>query len=551
MCLTPSNVDSIDAPPVNKGYKLQLSSVFIPLRSQWVTLKSTITRDHTMKSTASGHSSTSTVNMESIQPELATVQGGNLAPNSSGSSKRDPSPQSTAAGNLDSDPEKVLPVNPRESNLSLPGDEKKGLENDAASIDSGAEAPGPAPAGPPPMDFPDGGTKAWLVVLGGWCSLFCTFGLVNCIGVFQEYYVQDLLKGTNPSTISWILSIQVWMMTFPAFIFGRIFDAYGPRWLLIGGTFTYIFGLMMTSLSTKYYQLILAQGIVSSLGSSAIFNATLSSVVGWFLKRRATALGITVSGSSVGGVIGPIMLRRLINSIGFPWAVRALAFMYLGLLSIACLTIRSRLPHRRTPFVLKEYLVGLREPVFATTCIAFFMFAWGMFLPFTYIILQAQKQGMDPSLTMYLLPIMNALSILGRILPGFAADRFGRFNIMIMVGFLTALFTLVLWIPGKSNAAIIVFMVIFGFTSGGFISLSAPLIAQICDIRQIGTRTGAAFAIQSFGGLTGSPIAGAIVSAQGGDYLGLQLFCGITMMASVALFIVARHLQVGFKLKVV
>jgi len=139
------------------------------------------------------------------------------------SSRRDPSPQSTAAGNLDSDPEKVLPVDPRKSDLSLGGDEKgrdlkKGAEDDAASVRSGNDVAAPAPAGSPPMDFPDGGTQAWLVVLGGWCSLFCTFGLVNCIGVFQEYYTRDLLSGTNPSTISWILSIQVWMMTFPAAI---------------------------------------------------------------------------------------------------------------------------------------------------------------------------------------------------------------------------------------------------------------------------------------------------------------------------------------------
>ncbi|CAI4214667.1 unnamed protein product [Parascedosporium putredinis] len=486
--------------------------------------------------TALSHSSSSTVGMESEEVHAGESKRTDLASTSTPGAdvKHDPSLPSTATGQPDIDLEKVHPASPRDSNVSLPSKKEKGdLESDATSIRSGAEAP--VPTGPPPMDFPDGGTEAWLVVLGGWCSLFCTFGLVNCIGVFQD----------------WILSIQVWLMTFPAFIFGRIFDAYGPRWLLIGGTITYIFGLMMTSLSTKYYQLILAQGIVASIGSSAIFNATLSSVVGWFLKRRATALGITVSGSSVGGVVGPIMLRRLINSIGFPWAVRSLAFLYLGLLAVACATVRSRLPHRRAPFVLKEYLAGLREPVFAVTCAGFFMFAWGMFLPFTYIILQAQEQGMDPSLTMYLLPIMNALSILGRILPGFAADKFGRFNIMIIVGFLTALFTLVLWIPGKSSAAIIVYMVIFGFTSGGFISLSAPLIAQICDIRQIGTRTGAAFALQSFGGLTGSPIAGAIVSAQGGDYLGLQLFCGFTMMAAVGFFILARYMQVGFKLKVV
>lgn len=26
---------------------------------------------------------------------------------------------------------------------------------------------------------PDGGLQAWLVVLGSWCSLFCTFGWIN------------------------------------------------------------------------------------------------------------------------------------------------------------------------------------------------------------------------------------------------------------------------------------------------------------------------------------------------------------------------------------
>jgi hypothetical protein len=28
---------------------------------------------------------------------------------------------------------------------------------------------------------PDGGLAAWLALLGSWCMLFCTFGLINCI----------------------------------------------------------------------------------------------------------------------------------------------------------------------------------------------------------------------------------------------------------------------------------------------------------------------------------------------------------------------------------
>lgn len=308
---------------------------------------------------------------------------------------------------------------------------------------------------------------------------------------------------------------------------------------------------MMTSLSTEYYQFILAQSIVSSVGSSAAFNACMASVVSWFFRRRGAALGIMVSGSSVGGVVLPIMMSKMIDQVGFPWAIRAVAFLFLFLLGIACLTVKSRLPPRPRPFVFKEYVDGLRQPSFTTTAIGLFLFFWGMFLPFNFVILQARAQGMDENLVIYLLPIMNAVSILGRIVPGIVADRWGRYNVMILITFISALFCLALWIPGRSNASIIVFLVIFGFSSGGFVSLGPALIAQISDMRQIGTRTGTAYAVQSFGALTGSPIAGAIVAAQGGSYLGLQLFCGFAMIAAVGVFIMARTVQVGFKVKVV
>jgi hypothetical protein len=33
---------------------------------------------------------------------------------------------------------------------------------------------------PNPDDFPDGGFQAWLVVVGGFCAVFCSFGWINC-----------------------------------------------------------------------------------------------------------------------------------------------------------------------------------------------------------------------------------------------------------------------------------------------------------------------------------------------------------------------------------
>lgn len=178
--------------------------------------------------------------------------------------------------------------------------------------------------------------------------------------------------------------------------------------MLAIGTVVYVFGLMMVSLSTEYYQFFLAQSIVAAMGSNAVFTACMNSVVSWFFKRRAAAFGIMVSGSSLGGVVLPIMMDRMINSVGFPWAIRAVAFLMLGLCGMAALTVRSRLPPRPRPLVIGEYLAGFREPTFALIILGNFMFFFGLFLPFTYIILEAQQEGMSPTLVPYLLPIINA-----------------------------------------------------------------------------------------------------------------------------------------------
>lgn len=191
--------------------------------------------------------------------------------------------------------------------------------------------------------------------------------------------------------------------------FGRLFDSYGPRWLLIIGTLTHVFGLMMVSLASKYYQFLLAQGIVSAIGMSAIFNSCMTSVISWFFRRRAAAFGIMVSGSSLGGVIMPIMMNHMIDKVGFPWTVRTLAFMFLFLCGLACLTVRSRFPARPKPLVIEDYLSGFKQLSYVLTVVGSFFFFLGMFLPFNYIILQAQSNGMDPKLTPYLLPIINAV----------------------------------------------------------------------------------------------------------------------------------------------
>lgn len=63
-------------------------------------------------------------------------------------------------------------------------------------------------------EIPDGGTTAWLVVFGTWCTSFCSFGWINSVGVFQDYYQRHLLSDYSSSTIAWIPSLQIFFAMF-------------------------------------------------------------------------------------------------------------------------------------------------------------------------------------------------------------------------------------------------------------------------------------------------------------------------------------------------
>lgn len=155
------------------------------------------------------------------------------------------------------------------------------------------------------------------------------------------------------------------------------------------------------------------------------------------------------------------------------------------------------------------------------------------------------------NLASYLIPILNASSIFGRILPGILADRIGRFNVMIFTTGFSAVIVFALWLPASGNIPIIFFCVLYGFSSGAFVSLGPACIAQISPIREMGVRTGSFFLCVALGGLTGNPIGGALIAQNDGGFLYLQIFCGMTMVGGTVFYFASRYVQVGIKLKIV
>ena len=80
------------------------------------------------------------------------------------------------------DPENVVEADLERGGIIPPHDEEQEQEQQAGESDKERpSAPAPTPDGINPADFPDGGWQAWLVVFGGWCGLFCTFGTARAL----------------------------------------------------------------------------------------------------------------------------------------------------------------------------------------------------------------------------------------------------------------------------------------------------------------------------------------------------------------------------------
>lgn len=79
-------------------------------------------------------------------------------------------------------------------------------------------------------------------------------GILTTYGAFQEYYQTELLSDQTPSAISWVGSIQATLIPMVGLATGPLVDVGYLRPLIIAGSFLTVFGMMMTSLASSYYQ---------------------------------------------------------------------------------------------------------------------------------------------------------------------------------------------------------------------------------------------------------------------------------------------------------
>lgn len=290
----------------------------------------------------------------------------------------------------------------------------------------------------------------------------------------------------------------------------------------------YIFAMMMLSLSHSYYQIMLTQGVLMGICMGAMQFPAFAAVSQYFEKKRAAALGIVVSGSSIGGIVIPIAVSKMLNSssLGFGWSVRTIGFLTTPLMLFACMAIKARLPPRQTTFFI---WAAFRNTKFNLLIAALFFMFMGMFAPLFFLPTYAVMRGVDAAMASYLLAILNAASTFGRIIPGVLADKYGRLNMFALAGISTGVIILCMN-SATSTAGLVVYSIAIGFTSGTIISGGSAAIS-LCpdDPRNIGTYMGMGLAVGSLAALIGPPVNGALVKEYGG-FSQVSIFSGVVSL---------------------
>lgn len=324
----------------------------------------------------------------------------------------------------------------------------------------------PPPRGPVPP--PDGGLTAWLQVLGGYFLFWNTWGLINAFGVFQTFYSTTLMPHKSNSDIAWIGTLTSFLLCASPILWGPVFDLGSPRLLVFCGSFSVVFGIMMTSLCREYWQFMLAQGIVIGIGGGCLFITATSILPTYFTTKRALAMGIAASGSSCGGVLYPIIFTQLQPRIGFGWAVRVLAFIAMITLAVPCAVIKPRMrPPGRRKLIDTSMLKEIPYDIFNLA--TFFGFV-GQYIPYFFIEQYAAEHGM--SLGIYMLTFLNVGSIPGRILPSLVADKLRQPLHVLAACTGCATILAFCWIAIRhSTAGLLVWCLLYGFCSGEHIQL--------------------------------------------------------------------------------
>jgi MFS family permease len=355
----------------------------------------------------------------------------------------------------------------------------------------------------------------YLVVTVSFLIITIMTGIMYSYGVFFDPMKSDF-GWTNAQT-SGAYSLYMVFHGLLYIVTGRLNDRFGPRLIMtVSGILLGIGYLLMSQISI-IWQLYLIYGIIIAFGMSGGYVPLVSTVSRWFVKRRSLMTGICVAGIGAGTMVMPPFATWLISN--YNWRT---SFIVIGIISLLFIVPGSQfLKSNPTEIRIatKEDIDGIKKSNInsqgkgLTLCqaihtIQFWLlflifFCFGFYIQTIMVHIVIYAKNYEPLLTnpAFIMTIIGALSIIGRILIGASGDKIGNkmaaficFALMFIAAFLLML--------SKGIWMFYIFGAIFGFSYGGLVSVQSPLIADLFGLVSHGTIFGIiTFAITIGGGI--------------------------------------------------
>uniref|UniRef100_A0A667ZE13 Monocarboxylate transporter 13 n=1 Tax=Myripristis murdjan TaxID=586833 RepID=A0A667ZE13_9TELE len=371
---------------------------------------------------------------------------------------------------------------------------------------------------------PDGGVWAWVMVGALFVSSGFVFGLMRSLGVFFVEFVQYFEESAQ--AISWITSIAVAAQQFFSPMGAALCNAYDARIVVMTGGCLAGLGFILASQATCLAHLYLTMGVITGLGWGLVFTPMVVSVMGYFTRRSALALGLGFSSIGLSSFIFNPLFQLLVEK--YAWRGALLIMGGLSLNIVPCGALIRRQKQSKAPAKVGKLSVFVERP-FLTFCAAITLFNAGYFVPYVHLVALSRHVGFSEYQAAFIMSVTGATDILGRVVSGWSAARgcMRMVHILILWTSLTGVFIILLPLSSMSGSypVLLTVSLLYGFCGGALTSVVFPVVPQIVGVERMMGASGLVQLIESIGGLLGAPLSGFLKDVTG-NYLASFVVAG-------------------------
>jgi len=402
----------------------------------------------------------------------------------------------------------------------------------------------------------------WYIVAASFFMLFFYSGAQYAFGVMFKPIIKEF--GWSRSAVSLVFFVNMVIFACALTIVGRLYDRFGPKWIIIISTLFVSVGFILTSFIHTFGHFFFSYGLLAAVGPAGIGVPFVSTVVSkWFEKWRGLALSVSLAGSAIGAFILIPILSLAAGAYGWRSSFLVLGIVVLIVnILVAAFVIKGD-PHHLgiLPFGAKKeskdkttsdsasteitYSIGLkgaaRTRSFWLFLITMFICGSGDFFTTTHFINFATDYGVSSLTAGKMMGWFGLMSMVGVLVTGPVADRIGS-KIPIIFTFLLRLALYLLVLRYKTVASFYVFALLFGLTQLVTAPLAPMLVGRLYGFGHIGILVGVVNTVHFLGGGFWTYMTGLIFDRTGSYQLAFGLSAIIALIAVVcSIFIVEKR----------